>query len=282
MDVDGKNIEKITNGVISYLEFQKQFDKFIYDNFIQKESYIFLQFNLECFIIDKKFFDEFRKAINYNELITLLNPIDEGNKNKFKIELKKYLDKNPFIPNGENIKLYSDKEEMKKLANNFNNYSFINKELLKAMGVPESKLEGKMMKVSKNEKYTLLLSVSNNYILSINFGKNKEQIFTNNNDNYILNKIKIDEGYDLKLNNRSYNLQIYNDDNYIFFNLFEKSEMLYYSNKYDLKSIIQLLKLSPDIYNDLHKIKILFNEAYNNNKLSLIENDNNKILIFII
>ena len=187
MDVDGKNIEKITNGVISYLEFQKQFDKFIYDNFIQKESYIFLQFNLECFIIDKKFFDEFRKAINYNELIALLNPIDEGNKNKFKIELKKYLDKNPFIPNGENIKLYSDKEEMKKLANNFNNYSFINKELLKAMGVPESKLEGKMMKVSKNEKYILLLSVSNNYIISINIGKNKEQIFTNNNDNYILN-----------------------------------------------------------------------------------------------
>jgi hypothetical protein len=102
---------------------------------------------------------------------------------------------------------------MKELIKNFNNYSFINKELLDAMGVPESKLEGKMMKVSKNEKYTSLLSISNNYILNINIDKNKEQILIYNNDNYILNKIKNDEGYDLKLNNASYNLQIYNDDN---------------------------------------------------------------------
>ena len=239
MDVDGQNIEKITNGIISYLEFLKQFNKVIYDNFIQKESYIFLQFNLECYIIDKKYLDDFKTAINFDELIYLLNPIDGGNKNKFKIELKKYLEKRSFRPDGENIKLYSDKEEIKDLIRNFNNYSFINKELLDAMGVPEYKLEGKMLKVSKNEIYISLLSISNNYIININIEKDKEKIFTNNNDNnYILNKIKSDEGYDLKLNNISYNLQIYNNDNYIYFNLFEKSEMLYYSKKYDLKSII--------------------------------------------
>ena len=130
-----------------------------------------------------------------------------------------------------------------------------------------------MIKVSKNEKYISLLSISNNYIININIEKDKEKIFINNNDNYIINKIKNDEGYDLKLNNASYNLHIYNDDNYIYFNLFEKSEMLFYSNKYDLKSIIQLLKLSPDIYDDLNKIKILFNEAYNDNKLNLTANN---------
>ena len=169
------------------MEFLKEFNKVIYDDFIQKESYIFLQFNLECYIIDKKYLDDFKNAINFDELIYLLNPIDEENKNKFKIKLKKSLEEKSFIPNGENIKFYSDKEEMKELIKNFNNYSFINKELLDVMGVPESKLEGKMMKVSKNEKYISLLSISNNYILNINIEKDKEQIFINNNDNYILN-----------------------------------------------------------------------------------------------
>ena len=77
MDVDDKNIEKITNGIISYLEFLKEFNKVIYDDFIKKESYIFLQFNLECYIIDKKYLDDFKNAINFDELIYLLNPIDE-------------------------------------------------------------------------------------------------------------------------------------------------------------------------------------------------------------
>jgi hypothetical protein len=283
------NIEKITDGIISYLEFLKLFKKVKTDDTISQElgnknkfTYIFRQFELECYLIDKNYFDEFRRAINFNQLINILNPINEENKQKFKIELEKYLDKNPFIPNGEKIELYSEINEMKELVKNFNNYSFINKELLKAMGVPESKLEGKMMKVSKNGKNTSLLSISNDYILSIEIEKKKEQFLINNNDNNILNKIKNDEGYNLKLNNASYNLQIYNDDNYIYFNLFEKSEMLYYSNKFNLQSIIQLLKLPQDFFDDLNKIKILFNEAYNDNKLSLTENNNINIIIKII
>jgi len=164
---------------------------------------------------------------------------------------------------------------MKELVKNFNNYTFINKGLLNAMDVPESKLEGKTMKVSKNGKNTSLLFTSNNYQLTIEVEKKKDKNIINNRDNYILNKIKNDEGYDLKLNNTSYNLLIYNDDNYIYFNLFEKNEILFYSNKYDLKSITQLLKLSPNNYNDLNKIKILFNEAYNNDKISLTINNNN-------
>ena len=284
------NAEAIADGIISYLEFLKLFKKVKNDDIISQENenknkftYIFRQFELECYLIDKKYFDEFRKAINFNEMINILNPINEENKNKFKIEIKKYLDKNPFIPNGENIKLYSEINEMKEIIKNFNNYSFINKELLNSMGVPESKLEGKMIKFSKNGKNASLLSISNDYILSIEIEKEKDKDSINNMDNYILNKIKNDEGYDLKLNNVSYNLQIYNDYNYIYFNLFEKNEMLFYSNKYDLKSITEFLKLSRDIYIDLNKIKILFNEAYNNDKLSLtISNNNINIIIKII
>ena len=175
------NIENISDGVISYLKFLELFKKVRNDDIITQEpqknnifTYIFRYFELECYLIDKIYFDEFRKSINFNELINLLKPLNEENKKIFKIELKKYLDKNPYIPNGEKIELYSEINEMKEIVKNFNNYTFVNKELLNAMGVPESKLEGKMIKVSKNEKNTSLLSISNNYLLSIKIEKKKE------------------------------------------------------------------------------------------------------------
>ena len=50
-----------------------------------------------------------------------------------------------------------------------------------------------------------------------------------------------------------------------------------------MASLVELLKLSPDIFNDLSKIKILFNEAYNNNKITLAYKDNNiKLIIKIV
>jgi len=200
------NIEKISEGVISYMEFLKLFKTVKNDDIISQElqnnnkfTYIFRQFELESYIINKKYFDEFRKAINFNELINLLNPINEENKKKFKIELKKHLDKNPFIPNGDKIELYSEINEMKKLVKNFSNYSFINKELLNVMGVPESKLEGKMMKVSKNGKNTSLLSISNNFILNIEIEKKKE----NNDDKKEKEKEK-ENNKIKKANNKNY------------------------------------------------------------------------------
>ena len=96
---------------------------------------------------------------------------------------------------------------------------------------------------------------------------------------------KKDKVYDLKLNNASYYLQIYIDNTYIYFKLFEKKEIqvFYFAKKYDLPSILELLKLSPYIFSDLNKIKILFNEAYNNNKLTLAWKDNNiKLMIKIL
>ena len=134
-----------------------------------------------------------------------------------------------------------------------------------------------------NEKYysifqNIELEINNNKIID-NTKKDKDNVF-----NIIEDYKKIDEAYELKLNNISYYLQIYIDDTYIYFKLFQKNiQTFYFMKKYDLKSILELLNLSPDIFNDLSKIKILFNEAYNNNKLTLASKENNiKLIIKII
>ena len=246
------NIEKISDGIFSYLEFLKIFKKVKNDDTISQEfenknkfTYIFRQFELECYLIDKKYFDEFRKAINFNDLISLLNPINEENKQKFKIELKKYLDKNPFIPNGENIKLYSEINEMKELVKNFNNYSFINKELLIAMGVPYSTLEGKKMKVSKNGKNTSLLSISNDYILSIEIEKKKEN-----------NEVKENE-------NEKEKKEIKNTDN-------KKYKNLYYLEEITKKIFVLLHFNEQFIHN---KLKKNIKDIYNFKRYYLINNE---------
>ena len=173
------NIDKITESIISYLEFVKKFKNDKSDDFIingsdkntsnSKFSYIFRDFNNEGYIIDKKYFDIFRSSINFNELYSLLDPLNEENKKKFKEELKKYLEKNPLNINEKEIHFYSKEEEMKEIVKNFKNYSFINEELLvNGMGIDASKLKGNLIKVSKNEKNTILMPVSNNFILFIN------------------------------------------------------------------------------------------------------------------
>ena len=91
--------------------------------------------------------------------------------------------------------------------------------------------------------------------------------------------------YQLKINNISYILQIQFDLEKIYFKLYENKEKnpSYYSNEYDLKSITKLLKLFPDIYNNLNKIMDLLNTSYNNNKLQLSKIDHHiNIIIKII
>ena len=254
------NIEKISEGVISYMEFLKLFKSVKNDDIISQEfqnnnkfTYIFRQFELDCYIIDKKYFDKFRKDINFNELINLLNPIDEENKKKFKIELKKYLDKNPFTPNGDKIELYSEINEMKELVKNFNNYSFINKKLLNAMGVPESKLEGNIMKISRNGKNTSLLSISHNYILTIEIEKKKENNMNlekgNKNDNMSKKELNNDE----KKEKEKENNEIKKGNNKVYKNLYYLEEitkkifvLLYFNDQFIQNKLKKNIK---DIYN---------------------------------
>ena len=184
------NIDKITDGVISYLEFLNKFNTIkqsdilceINDNKDIKYKYLFSDYNIECYIIDRNSFDNFCSAINFNELKSILNTINEENKNKFKEELNKYLKENPFNFNNSKIKFYSNEKEMKEIINNIDNYSYVNKELLiNGMGLNETELEGHLIKSSRNENNLSLLFTNNNYIITIN-EENKKNLKNENNE----------------------------------------------------------------------------------------------------
>ena len=183
-----EKVEKILDAVTSYLEFVKQFKKTKQDDTISNEngdSYEFREYNLICYIIDKVSFDTFRSSINFNNLVEILNPIDDENINKCKLELKKYLDENPYIPIGDKVKIYSEEQEMKEVIKDFNNYSFVNEKLLITMGVQESKLKNNYMIISKNKNNTSLKSFNNDFILTISYDKKKDENKKDKNENKI-------------------------------------------------------------------------------------------------
>ena len=178
-NINNYDIDKISESIITYMEFIKRFkakkpDKIISpDN--SKLSYIFREFNTDCYCINKNSLDSFLSSINFHELCLLLDPINDENKQKFKEKLKKYLEKNSLNLNELNVRFYSKKEEMKELVKNLNDYSFINEELLvNGMGIDEKNLRGNLIKVFKNETNTILLSPSNNFLLFFNKKKDLE------------------------------------------------------------------------------------------------------------
>ena len=113
----------------------------------------------------------------------------------------------------------------------------------------------------------------------------------NANDQNKLNdsqlKIINKKEYELKYENNIYNLQIQIDLNYIYFKIIQNKDedivQTFYKNKFDLKTITSILKLHPDIYNDLNKVISLLNDCYNTNKirLSIKEKDVNIIITII-
>ena len=154
MDSEKSNVlsEKIFNGIISFFFFFQKFNQVIKDEKIAYSkqnnsielSYTFRKFNLECYIIDKKYFDEFCLAFNINELSKILNPLNEQNKNKCWEKLKKTLEEKKFNLDGKKIIIYSGEEILKKIVKNFSNFSFLNKELLiNCMNVNEENLKEK-------------------------------------------------------------------------------------------------------------------------------------------
>ena len=170
--------EIILKGLISFQNFLKDFKQVVKDDIIEKKnnrfdiSYNFRKFNLECYIIDKKYFDEFCKAINYKEISKILSIINEENTEKCKQIIKNKLIENNFNIDVKDIIFYADQEDLKKIVGHFNNYSFLNKEfLIYCMGVPEEKLNSKKIYVSKNEKNTTLLNIQQNFTMTINIIK---------------------------------------------------------------------------------------------------------------
>ena len=176
-DIEDK-ARTMTNALISFQNFLKDFKQVVKDDIIEKKnnrfdiSYNFRKFNLECYIIDKKYYDEFCKAINYKELLQVLSNINEENTEKCTQMIKDRLMEENFNIDVEDIEFYSDQEGLKKIVGHFNNYSFLNKEILvDGMGVPEEKLKSHKIFISKNEKNTTLLNIEENFTMTINIIK---------------------------------------------------------------------------------------------------------------
>ena len=179
-EIENVSVDKMTNAIVSFLDFLKKFRQITRDEIISDEklsiSYSFRKFNLECYIIDKKYFDDFCSRIHYNEISKILTKINEETKNKCKDLLRKILEEKNYIPDFKNIIFYSSEESMKQIVKQFNNYSFLNKELLvDCMGVPEENLKSQTILLSKNENNFSLFNANENFMLTINVIK-KNQI----------------------------------------------------------------------------------------------------------
>ena len=77
-----------------------------------------------------------------------------------------------------------------------------------------------------------------------------------------------------------YDLQIGIKSKFIFFKLFQNNniELNYYSNKYELNEIINILNLPPLLYNSLEKVKKIIDDFFSK-KIFKLQKEKNKIVI---
>ncbi len=73
------------------------------------------------------------------------------------------------------------------------------------------------------------------------------------------------------------------DNKFINFKLYQINNIIlfYYKNQFDLNDIVNKLDISHKLYNDLEKVMDLIDDCYNNNKLLLKLNTNDKINVII-
>ena len=168
---EDNNFQKISNGLISYYKFKESLRNSERDLIIEKEetagekiSFIFRNFNIECYIIEKKILNEF---LNSNNLPKILNPINEENIKKFNEELKEIIEEKGIIPIQSKIEIYSDLEKIKELVTE-ENFSLVNEEFLcDVMSVDQSNLVDQKIKFSNNAQNESLIFTSKNYVLNI-------------------------------------------------------------------------------------------------------------------
>ena len=263
-DREDRRAEIMTNGLISFQKFLKEFKQVVKDEVIQKInnkfeiSYNFRKFNLECYIIDKKYYDEFCKAINFKEISKILSIINEENTEKCKQIIKDKLTEGNFNIDVNDIVFYVSQEDLKKIVGHFNNYSFLNKELLvDCMGVPEEKLKSKKIFVSKNEKNTTLLNIEENFTMSINIEKkdNFTEFIMISQGKYIDGDLIIDEAI----------------NNYYCVFVYELLNIKGIINIYDYEELSNI-KILP-----LEKQEVTNRESENKNTKTKISKDKDKI-----
>ena len=90
--------------------------------------------------------------------------------------------------------------------------------------------------------------------------------------------ILVKKEYNLMINNKRYLFTISHDNKCIYFIIKEKNNILFsqYKNEYDLRKIIQYLKLNVNFYNDLNKIIELLDKVFLNKKMIISYNEKNK------
>ena len=81
-----------------------------------------------------------------------------------------------------------------------------------------------------------------------------------------------------------YNLNIDIKSEFLFFKLFKSNNLTldYYTNKYDLKDIINILYLPPSLYDSLEKVKKIIDDLFSKKKYTLKMEKDHIILIFKI
>ena len=93
-----------------------------------------------------------------------------------------------------------------------------------------------------------------------------------NNDS----EVNIKKEFLLKTDNISYKLKIYSSNKYINFKIEKLDDLIlyYYYNNYEHHKIVNILKLNEMLYDNFEKIIELINEAYLNEKISIMNNGN--------
>ena len=165
------NFQKISNGLISYYKFKENLKNSERDLIIEKEetagekiSFIFRNFNIECYIIEKKILNEFLES---NNLPKILNLINEENIKNFNEELKTIIEEKGIMPIQSKIEIYSELEKIKELVTE-ENFSLVNEEFLcDVMNVNQSNLVDQKIKFSNNAQNESLIFTSKNYVLNI-------------------------------------------------------------------------------------------------------------------
>ena len=94
-------------------------------------------------------------------------------------------------------------------------------------------------------------------------------------------EIEVQKEYIFKRDSNNYKLEILEQDQHILLKLYDINSLnlFYYTQKYTLKNIVNILKLDTTIYNNWNKMIGLIDEVYSNNKIILQLINNNIHLI---
>ena len=137
-------------------------------------------------------------------------------------------------------------------------------------------MDSQMNNIYKNPKEEKKNIGSSNEFLNAN---SSEILSENNPSGFIQCK-----EYSLIMNDLLYGLIISYNTEEIFFQVEQKDESLLYnySNKYNYKDIVSILKLPLEIYNEPIKAIEVLNKAYENKKIILKFDENNTNILIVI